>query len=98
LTIVSGPFILTVYDNGDCLQGDASRIWIEHTKGAGLARYCQDGGKNRANVTFAQKTGCANTWGIKSVGEIDCGEEIFIVARRVYDQTTSVDILNQIPP
>jgi hypothetical protein len=81
LTLVEpGPYVLTIIVNGEEWKGDAGSMMEGKLKGAGLARYVQDGKQGRANGTFVRKDGRVNTWGVavKEGKDIKKGAEIFV--------------------
>jgi hypothetical protein len=73
------PYVLTVIMNGEEWKGDAGHMLEGKLKGAGLARYIQDGGARKANVKFVLKDKRVYTWGVavKMGKEIKKGDEIF---------------------
>jgi hypothetical protein len=79
LTVVSGPYALEVEYKRTRLGCDAGKVLDSERRCAGLARYCNDGGKCN-NVTFAPKIDRKKTWGIKVLrGKvIEKGDEIFV--------------------
>ena len=60
LIVVSRSYALEVEYKRRRLSCDAGKVLDGERRYAGLARYCNDGGK-RNNVTFAPKMGCKKT-------------------------------------
>ena len=86
LTLVSGAYALEIQCQGKSLEGDASRVVVGKHKACGLARYCNDGGKNFNNVRFARKPGTLHTWGVEVLPSkgINVGEEFFVSYGDIY--------------
>ena len=74
---LAGPYALEVESGSQRLEGDAAQTVVGGRRGSGLGRYCNDGGRKRTNTRFSAKEGTARTWGVRAVGMIHKGDEIF---------------------
>jgi len=78
-SIPNGPYIFQVgYNKNGPLYADASKMWREKQRAAGLARYCNATSRTKANVIFVQRS--KNTWGIqvRAGKAIRKNDEIFV--------------------
>jgi hypothetical protein len=79
MNVVQGDYALRAQNGEKWYGGDAAVLKVGGKKISGLARYCNDGGKQN-NAIFTKKEGTVYTWGIKVISgkQIKFGQEIFI--------------------